>query len=88
MFKGVRLADGQAVAIKKVERSNIKDPLILMKSVTRERTINEMLKKLNCPYFIELLDYFEDEASVYFIYEFCEGQTLHALMAGRTHQQR
>lgn len=88
VYKGVRLSDGLIVAMKEVRRSSIRDQHLLQKSITRERTINELLGKLHCPYFVEFLDYVEEEESVCFVYEFCEGQTLQALTSGKTHQQK
>lgn len=71
VYKGVRLSDGVVVAIKEVKRSSIRDQQLLQKSIMRECSINELLGKLNCPYFVEFLDYFESNESVFFIYEFC-----------------
>lgn len=52
VYRGVRLTDGRIVAIKEINKSSIKDQEILMKSINRERSINLLLKSINCPYFV------------------------------------
>jgi serine/threonine protein kinase len=43
----------------------------MKKSLEREKSINQLLKSINCPYFVEFIDSFSDSNNVYFIYEFC-----------------
>lgn len=78
VYKATEIDTGEQRAIKKLEKSRIKN---------KKRFLNELtaLRTLDHPHIIKLFEIFEDEKTIYLVQEYCSGGELFDQIAEKDH---
>lgn len=78
VFQAVEKNSGELRAIKKLERSKIKNPKRFRNELTALRTLDH-------PHIIKLFEIYEDDTNIYLVQEFCAGGELFDQIAEKDH---
>lgn len=89
VLKCVRVKDEAAFALKIVEKSKLKaHGGYLFKALEREILTQKMATKSGIPFFVEVIDDFEDEKNIYIVMEYCERSLMDFLAKRKPTEQQ